>query len=25
LTLEVKRYTVAKLRAAIPPLDDDEH
>jgi sugar lactone lactonase YvrE len=24
-TLEVKRYTVAKLRAAIPPLDDDEH
>ena len=24
-TLEVKRYTVAKLRAAIPRLDDDEH
>jgi len=24
-TLEVKRYTVAKLRAAIPPLGDDEH
>jgi sugar lactone lactonase YvrE len=24
LTLEVKRYTVAKLRAAIPPLGDDE-
>jgi len=23
-TLEVKRYTVAKLRAAIPPLDDNE-
>ena len=25
LTREVKRYTVAKLPAAIPPLDDDEH
>src|SRR5258708_9840397 len=24
-TLQVKRYTVEKLRAAIPPLDDDEH
>jgi sugar lactone lactonase YvrE len=24
-TLEVKRYTVAKLRAVIPRLDDDEH
>jgi sugar lactone lactonase YvrE len=24
-TLEAKRYTVAKLRAVIPPLDDDEH
>ena len=24
-TLQVKRYTVAKLRAAIPRLDDDEH
>jgi sugar lactone lactonase YvrE len=24
-TLEVKRYTVAKLRAVIPPLDDDQH
>jgi sugar lactone lactonase YvrE len=23
-TLQVKRYTVAKLRAAIPPLDDDD-
>jgi DNA-binding beta-propeller fold protein YncE len=23
-TLQVKRYTVAKLRAVIPPLDDDE-
>jgi SMP-30/Gluconolactonase/LRE-like region len=24
-TLQVKRYTVSKLRAVIPPLDDDEH
>ena len=24
-TLQVKHYTVSKLRAAIPPLDDDEH
>jgi sugar lactone lactonase YvrE len=24
-TLEVKRYTVARIRAAIPPLGDDEH
>jgi sugar lactone lactonase YvrE len=24
-TLQVKRYSVAKLRAAIPPLGDDEH
>jgi hypothetical protein len=23
-TLQVKRYTVSKLRAAIPPLDGDE-
>jgi sugar lactone lactonase YvrE len=23
--LQVRRYTVSKLRAAIPPLDDDEH